>query len=228
MNNTLFRTLLKEPDDASSWVDTRHVWSILQELLTKTKQRDMAKYQDMDFDAEFLKSDEKVSRLLAQYATYASIVELKIRLSQISKDSFQRLTLPLDTELNKIWDEMKFDNPYIWMKYKVLAYKHDEKKKIETIWDLIVHCSPGGDICSKRMRFFNICMWKYFSVDVHALDPQMKVDDFLNTSQIKELSIHREFILEWLYYEYYQVGEKVAKWSNYNEGTRKWNWNNYI
>lgn len=62
----------------------------------------MAKYQDMDFDAEFLKSDEKVSRLLAQYATYASIVELKIRLSQISKDSFQRLTLPLDTELNKI------------------------------------------------------------------------------------------------------------------------------
>ena len=93
----------------------------------------MAKYQDMDVDTEFAKSDEKVSRLLAQYQTYATIAEFKRGLSQKSEESFQRLGAPLEAELSKIGDEMKFDNPYIWMKYKLLAYKHDDQKKIETV-----------------------------------------------------------------------------------------------
>ena len=37
---------------------------------------------------------------------------------------------------------MKYDNPYIWLKYKLLAYKDQTDKRIETIGDLLSHCSP--------------------------------------------------------------------------------------
>lgn len=227
MNNTLFRWILTGSDVTSSRLQTWNVSSILQDLLEKTKQRDIAKYQDLDFDAEFLKSDEKVERLLAQYATYAMIFECKKSLSKQSKDSFDRLLAALDVELNTIWDEMKFDNPYIWMKYKLMAYKNDSHKKIETIWDLILHCSPGWDICSKRLRFFNGWLLKHFSIDINTLDPEIRVEDFINHPEIRALSVHSEFISDWLYYEYYQIGSKVAKWSNYNTGKGMGNWKNY-
>ncbi len=134
MNNTLFKSLVKMGDrDMHTQGNTTDVSSVLQELLMKTKQRDIAKYQDLDLDVEFSKNDEKVSHLLAQYDTYATVLACKTDLSQKSKASFQRLASFLDAELNRIGDEMKFDNPSIWMKYKVLAYRHDAQKKIETI-----------------------------------------------------------------------------------------------
>jgi hypothetical protein len=43
----------------------------------------------------------------------------------------------------------------------------------------------------------------------------MRLEDFLLDHRIKELSLMEDFMLEWLYYEYYKIGKKVSKWSNY-------------
>ncbi len=55
----------------------------------------------------------------------------------------------------------------------------------------------------------------------------MKVEDFLRDTRVKKLCLQAEFMTDWLYYEYYQIGEKVAKWSNYTTTKTRGNWNNY-
>lgn len=227
MNNSLFGSLLPiNKDKSPEWNKTYASWAI-QELLAKSKERDILKYQDMDFDVEFPKSDDKVTSLLWQYKMYADIFESMNHVSSISEDTWAKIRELLKSELQTIWDAMKYDNPYIWLKYKLLAYKDEGEKKIETLWDLLSHCSPEWYICWKRLHFLHAGLLKYYSLDIYNLEKDMRIEDFLHTPYIEDISRQRDFMLEWLYYEYYQVWNKVMKWANYNQTKTMGNWRSY-
>ncbi len=112
-------------------------------------------------------TETEVNSLLLSYSEYKELSK-QIDLGQVenkSKPSFsffknigkmQNLD-PLANakkELVKIGEEMKFQNPLIWLTYKYLAYKNEPNKKLSTLTDLREHCKVDG-ICFRRFDAIN-------------------------------------------------------------------------
>gem|GEM_PF-5083218 len=77
-------------------------------------------------------------------------------------------------EQQEVSDRMKYPNPYIWLCYKLEAYKNSPQE-IRTIGDLKEHCKSPTYICHKRLHFltdilktYHIDIWneKYDQYDV--------------------------------------------------------------
>lgn len=164
-----------------------------------------------------------VSVLLNQYKDYMNMYNEKLGLeAEYAKNQDSQLAQKiqqLDIALDKLWDDMKFDNPLIWIGYKRLAYANNPEKKVETIWELKKHCERKTDICHKRLDFLNEHLKSDFWIDLFDED-QVKAEqslvDFIKENEaIKKLSQDEQFMTQWLQNEYFQIDGKVAKWQNY-------------
>ena len=164
-----------------------------------------------------------VSVLLNQYKDYMNMYNQKLGLeTEYAKNQDSKLAQEiqqLDIALDKLWDDMKFDNPLIWIGYKRLAYANNPEKKVETIWELKKHCERKTDICHKRLDFLNEHLKSDFWIDLfdeNQVKAELSLVDFIKENEaIKKLSQDEQFMTQWLQNEYFQIDGKVAKWQNY-------------
>lgn len=164
-----------------------------------------------------------VSVLLNQYKDYMNMYNEKLALeTEYAKNQDSKLAQEiqqLDIALDKLWDDMKFDNPLIWIGYKRLAYANNPEKKVETIWELKKHCERKTDICHKRLDFLNERLKSDFWIDLfdeNQVKAEQSLVDFIKENEaIKKLSQDEQFMTQWLQNEYFQIDGKVAKWQNY-------------
>lgn len=164
-----------------------------------------------------------VSVLLNQYKNYMNMYNEKLALeTEYAKNQDSQLAQEiqqLDIALDKLWDDMKFDNPLIWIGYKRLAYANNSEKKVETIWELKKHCERKTDICHKRLDFLNEHLKSDFWIDLfdeNQVKSEQSLVDFIKENEaIKKLSQDEQFMTQWLQNEYFQIDGKVAKWQNY-------------
>ena len=164
-----------------------------------------------------------VSVLLNQYKDYMNMYNQKLGLeTEYAKNQDSKLAQEiqqLDIALDKLWDDMKFDNPLIWIGYKRLAYANNPEKKVETIWELKKHCERKTDICHKRLDFLNEHLKSDFWIDLfdeNQVKAGQSLVDFIKENEaIKKLSQDEQFMTQWLQNEYFQIDGKVAKWQNY-------------
>ncbi len=164
-----------------------------------------------------------VSVLLNQYKDYMNMYNEKLALeTEYAKNQDSKLAQEiqqLDIALDKLWDDMKFDNPLIWIGYKRLAYANNSEKKVETIWELKKHCERKTDICHKRLDFLNEHLKSDFWIDLfdeNQVKAEQSLVDFIKENEaIKKLSQDEQFMTQWLQNEYFQIDGKVAKWQNY-------------
>ena len=164
-----------------------------------------------------------VSVLLNQYKDYMNMYNEKLALeTEYAKNQDSQLAQEiqqLDIALDKLWDDMKFDNPLIWIGYKRLAYANNPEKKVETIWELKKHCERKTDICHKRLDFLNEHLKSDFWIDLfdeNQVKAEQSLVDFIKENEaIKKLSQDEQFMTQWLQNEYFQIDGKVAKWQNY-------------
>ena len=164
-----------------------------------------------------------VSVLLNQYKDYMNMYNQKLGLeAEYAKNQDSKLAQEiqqLDIALDKLWDDMKFDNPLIWIGYKRLAYANNPEKKVETIWELKKHCERKTDICHKRLDFLNEHLKSDFWIDLfdeNQVKAEQSLVDFIKQNEaIKKLSQDEQFMTQWLQNEYFQIDGKVAKWQNY-------------
>ena len=164
-----------------------------------------------------------VSVLLNQYKDYMNMYNEKLALeTEYAKNQDSKLAQEiqqLDIALDKLWDDMKFDNPLIWIGYKRLAYANNPEKKVETIWELKKHCERKTDICHKRLDFLNEHLKSDFWIDLfdeNQVKAELSLVDFIKENEaIKKLSQDEQFMTQWLQNEYFQIDGKVAKWQNY-------------
>ena len=164
-----------------------------------------------------------VSVLLNQYKDYMNMYNEKLALeTEYAKNQDSKLAQEiqqLDIALDKLWDDMKFDNPLIWIGYKRLAYANNPEKKVETIWELKKHCERKTDICHKRLDFLNEHLKSDFWIDLfdeNQVKSEQSLVDFIKENEaIKKLSQDEQFMTQWLQNEYFQIDGKVAKWQNY-------------
>ena len=164
-----------------------------------------------------------VSVLLNQYKDYMNMYNEKLTLeTEYAKNQDSQLAQEiqqLDIALDKLWDDMKFDNPLIWIGYKRLAYANNPEKKVETIWELKKHCERKTDICHKRLDFLNEHLKSDFWIDLfdeNQVKAEQSLVDFIKENEaIKKLSQDEQFMTQWLQNEYFQIDGKVAKWQNY-------------
>lgn len=178
----------------------------------------------MNTNYDFSLSAIKIQKLLAQFFEYMQIFDenkiLKEKIWQIQNpDEKQKLQEKIKNNenfLQKLGDDMKFDNPFIWMYYKILAYKW-RKNEISTIWDFIKHCEWKTDICHQRFDFLNKNLKEKYNIDLFEENPEEKLEDFVKKWFIEELSKNENFMKKWLECEYFIENLKVAKWRNYKK-----------
>lgn len=181
---------------------------------------------------DFKKSGISIKRLVEQYWEYMKMYTQKWVLvsrleswsdSQEESESLVRAINTLDFQLQKLWDDMKFDTPFIWIGYKKEAYDGTQKE-ITTLWDFRNHCAiddPASKyICKKRFIFLNQVLkeryWIDLSVDTEDLNEATNLTDILQLSVLEELSQDEVFMKEWLWYEYFERWGKTMKWENYS------------
>lgn len=168
---------------------------------------------------DFSKSDEKIQKLLSQYKQYLDLSE-KIEILEKSENKNLEKNIKISKlkfKQKKIWDDMKFDNPYIWIKYKEEAYKNS-KNKIENIWDFIKHCTENpAHICFQRFDFLDDFLKKNYSFDLNSLEKSEKINNFLKNNIIQEISKNKDFIKNWLKFEYFEENWETKKWENYKK-----------
>ena len=166
---------------------------------------------------------EKVNHLLKQYADYMqmygekSSLEAEYQNNQNTETAVKIESLAM--QLDQLGDDMKFDNPLVWIGYKRLAYAKDPIKKVDTIGSLLKHCERKTDICHKRLDFLNKKLEETANInlfDTEKIDQNQTLVDFLKTNDaIQKLCANKAFMQEWLDHEYFQVQGKAAKWQDY-------------
>lgn len=179
----------------------------------------------------------KIQKLIYQFDEYMDLynseINFKKELEEIENienheekakkfEEIEKNLLEIKNKMNILWDDMKFDNPIIWMQYKNQAYKNSSSE-IPTIWALIKHCFKNLDyICGKRIDFFAKHFEKKFGIDIYEIDENMSFDDFLEkySHELKEICQDEKFMNLWLRYEYFTIWEKTAKWENYRRSKK--------
>lgn len=165
---------------------------------------------------------EKVNTLLRQYKEYMNMDSKKASLTaeydQTRNPELAQQIDELTLALNQLGDDMKFDNPLIWLGYKKTAYA-GTSKQVKTIADLLKHCERKTDICYKRLDFLNTHLKEKYEIDLFdgkRLDLSQDIMDFIRENPaIRGLSRDELFMKERMQHEYFTMGEKVAKWMDY-------------
>lgn len=165
-------------------------------------------------------ADQSVDTLLQQYADYMHMYDELTSLKDNSWewDTNAEAMEELQRKMNELGDAMKFDNPYIWLKYKYLAYANNPQKKVVTIADLKSHCSTKTDICYKRFDFLHKKIQERYNLDITnetIIDGNTPIPTLLGSSYITELCQDPDFMRSWAGYEHFTINNKVSKRQNY-------------
>lgn len=171
---------------------------------------------------DFSLSESKIKKLIEQFLEYMKIhEEVHILIENLEKTENEKEKIKLKIEiakkeifLKKLGDDMKFDNPFIWISYKALAYKW-RKNEIATIWDFIKHCSWKTDICHRRYDFLNKNLKEKYDFDLEKQDKNEKIENLIEKDFLKNISKDEDFMKNRIKYEYFEKDWKVAKWENY-------------
>lgn len=179
----------------------------------------------------------KIQKLIYQFDEYMDMYNIEVSLKKELKEvenienpeekakKFEELEKnfsKIKNQMNNLWDDMKFDNPIIWMQYKNQAYKNSSSE-IPTLWALIKHCFKNLDyICGKRIDFFAKHFKNKFGIDIFEIDENMSFDDFLETykNELNNICQDEKIMNLWLRYEYFTVWERTAKWENYRRSKK--------
>lgn len=168
---------------------------------------------------DFSLSDFKIKKLVSQYFEYVDMEEKIQELSKNLKSPEDNAKITkLQIEQKNLWEAMKYDNPFIWVKYKIDAYKWNPESEIKTIWDFVAHCHKSPTyICGKRFHFLNKILQEKYWIDLFKVNQEDLMEDFLNKWEIEEISKDKNLMNSWLNYEYFNENNRVAKWENYKK-----------
>lgn len=171
-------------------------------------------------------TDKEVAWLLSAYQEYKTLAE-QIESGAIVTEKpkfslFDRLGVmqnldPLakaKKKLEKIGESMKFQNPLIWLRYKLEAYKNEPGKEINTVGDLIAHCKVDG-ICHKRFDAINTYLRGRYEgkdlTDSTFVDPSFSLEDLARDPRYISLCFDLLFQTKWSRHE----NDTVGKWQGY-------------
>ena len=176
--------------------------------------------------------DERVSILLAQLAEYEKKskeyeawkeLERKkpktLKLGGVAgwQNLGEPVNLKMESEIGAIGDAMKFDNPYVWIKYKGLAYggHANPKKRMDTLAHFVSHMELEV-ICPKRFAAVNRELRARCGKDLtNGLVPlETSLVEVADYAYILELSLDPHFIGVWCAHEY----DAQGKWVKWNPG----------
>lgn len=168
-------------------------------------------------------AQDKIKTLVDQYHEYMNMYNHKNKLLKENESNFDENTAKeitdLEFKMQKLWDEMKYDNPLIRLEYKRLAYANEWEKKVTTISELRKHCERPTYICHKRLDFLNKHLKQKFNIDFfddQNTAPNSSLENIdLERKEIQELCWDEVFMKEWLKYEYFTDNWKTAKRENY-------------
>lgn len=214
-----------------------------EEILENTEEENKDFYEKYFWSAgvpEIPKESEyngKIQKLIYQFDEYIDMynseISLKEELEKIEEiknpeekaKEFEKLEkefAKIKNDMAILWDDMKYDNPIIWLQYKNHAYRWTSSE-IPTIWEFIKHCFKNLDyICGRRIDFFAKNLEKKFGINIYELEPNMTFDEFLETyhKELWELCQDEKFMNLWLRYEYFTIWERTAKWENYRRSKK--------
>jgi G3E family GTPase len=195
--------------------------ALLQEIVSKNSHLDNSTRHSMK-DPILTKeqADQAVDALLQQYTDYMQMYD---ELTLLKNNSWEwdikvEAIEELQRKMNELGDAMKFDNPYIWLKYKYLAYANNPNKKVSTLEELKNHCSTKTDICYKRFDFLHKKVQERYNLDItneSMMDGNTSIPTLLVSSYITELCQDPDFMRSWVGYEYFTINNKVSKRQNY-------------
>lgn len=184
--------------------------------MQKSELEKLTDYTKIEVNALLL-SYEKYKKLSRQINSGEILQSPKAKFSLFkSLGKMQNLDPLADAkkELNKIGEDMKFQNPLIWLTYKDVAYKNEPGKTLTTLGDLRSHCKVDG-ICFRRFDAINF----YLRSKHNGLD--LNSDSFLNEDTILEelgkderflsLCLDQDFMDLW----HSNENDKTGKWKNY-------------
>lgn len=177
--------------------------------------------------------DERVSILLQQLARYEELEGVLVRGTKEGKSasSFSfakrgwqnvgtKVSLTeeergeIEEEKRVVGEAMKFDNPYVWIRYKGLAYggHYDPNKKMDTLLDFIEHMKREK-ICPKRFEAVNRELKKKHGTDLTdgLVSRSLALTAVADEEKVIELSLDPDFIRLWCAHEY-DVHGKWARW----------------
>lgn len=120
----------------------------------------------------------------------------------------------VELEQKTLSDEMKFQNPLIWIEYKRKAYVNDPENILVSIKDIILHTSKDG-ICKKRFDAINLYLRrKHDGKDMRSsafMDPNMSLEDVGKDPRYLDMCLDPTFTEIWSNYE----NSKSGKWKDY-------------
>ncbi len=165
---------------------------------------------------------QQTNKLLEQYTEYMALDQ---RYNELEKTYETNKDLPiaqkmteLKAEMQALWDDMKYNNPFIWLDYKLKAYAHLPEKKVTTIAELRKHCERETYICHKRLDYLNKVLKEKYAIDLQDDDsvaPDTSLAELLEKSSIIDLSHDESFMKERLAYEYFSLNGGTNKRENY-------------
>lgn len=162
------------------------------------------------------KFQEKIDILISQYHERINLNKQKKLLEGDTEKNAQKIKI-LEVTIKMLEDDMKYDNPHIWLEYKIEAYKNSSSE-INTIADFKKHAQSPTYICHKRLHFLNKAMKEKFGKDIfdENLDQNMWVREFFAWDD-KTLSLDEDFMKLWLQYEYFEIQGETKKWENFSK-----------
>jgi DNA-binding XRE family transcriptional regulator len=110
------------------------------------------------------KFQEKIDILISQYHERINLNKQKKLLEGDTEKNAQKIKI-LEVTIKMLEDDMKYDNPHIWLEYKIEAYKNSSSE-INTIADFKKHAQSPTYICHKRLHFLNKAMKEKFGKDI--------------------------------------------------------------
>ncbi len=169
-------------------------------------------------------SRQEIAKLVDQYHQYMRRENQIKKLKEAMADLGMTQKIDLLNQLNQLQLEqktlgeaMKYDNPLIWLEYKLQAYRGTENE-IKTVEDLRKHSASPTYICHKRLTYLAKAMkengfgdfWKEQEVA-----GEMELEVFLNSAQFKAVMSDQNVLEMWRKHEYFVHDGRVAKWENY-------------
>ena len=150
----------------------------------------------------------EVQKLLKQLKRYVELGDEIGKLS-FSFDGDARSKRRLkEKERSQLSDDMKFQNPIIWLWYKAIAYIKPDGNPNECVEDFY-NDTRAHQICGARLMFLEhhlgVKMSDFFG-------PKTKLIDAAKDSRLKEIMGAPGFMSNWEIFENLQTNGKADKW----------------
>lgn len=159
---------------------------------------------------------EKYKQLLQDEAVLSSTLAKQKILGVVDETLSERRNV-VQQKMRDLSDSMTFSHPFVWILYKFEAYK-DEAQPIRTMRDFRIHCSKGGDICTKRFAFVNERLdraGRRTLRDDKFYDDAMLLDALVEDDSLLKLVNDSGFMQLWKAHEFNVDNGRVAKWESY-------------